>query len=181
MCETIVMQAVLAETSDPEEELAILETILIGDSQVIVDIHARFLFEQELFEKRKSAELSTAEIRDMMTRAQHTCYGAGVNPAALHPYLWAWKPHFYSTGRSFYNFPYAFGLLFGLGLYAIYQQRGADFTDDYNTLLASTGEASAADLGDRFGINIRTRTFWDGSLDIIRRRIDRYCALAHNR
>jgi hypothetical protein len=31
----------------------------------------------------------------------------------------------------FYNFPYAFGLLFGVGLYAIYQQRGPAFVPDY--------------------------------------------------
>ena len=81
------------------------------------------------------------------------------------------------TELSFYNFPYAFGLLFGTGLYAIYQQRGGDFVDDYKALLASTGEAMAADLADRFGINIRTRKFWDDSLAIIGKRVDRYCEL----
>ena len=85
--------------------------------------------------------------------------------------MWTWKPHYYSTAVSFYNFPYAFGLLFGTGLYAIYQQRGADFVDDYKSLLASTGEAMAADLADRFGINIRTR------IAIISKRVERYCEL----
>jgi len=44
-------------------------------------------------------------------------------------------------------------------------------------LLASTGEASAADLAARFGIDIRTRTFWEGSLAVFGRRVDRYCEL----
>jgi len=48
---------------------------------------------------------------------------------------------------------------------------------DYKNLLASTGEASAADLADRFGIDIRTRKFWDDSLSIIGRRIERYCEI----
>ena len=56
-------------------------------------------------------------------------------------------------------------------------QRGADFVDDYKALLASTGEAMAADLADRFGINIRTRKFWDDSIAIIGQRVDRYCEI----
>jgi len=44
-------------------------------------------------------------------------------------------------------------------------------------LLASTGEASAADLAARFGIDIRSRKFWEDSLAVIGKKIDRYCAL----
>jgi len=68
-------------------------------------------------------------------------------------------------------------LLFGTGLYAIYQQRGDEFVAEYKDLLASTGEASAAKLAKRFGIDITKRKFWDDSLAIIGRRIDRYCEL----
>ena len=35
----------------------------------------------------------------------------------------------------------------------------------------------AADLADRFGINIRTRKFWDDSIAIIGKSVDRYCEL----
>jgi oligoendopeptidase F len=88
--------------------------------------------------------------------------------------MWVWKPHYYSTGLPFYNFPYAFGLLFATGLYAIYQRRGADFVEDYKNLLASTGEARPAALAKRFGIDIRTRTFWEDSLAVMGKRIDRF-------
>ena len=60
----------------------------------------------------------------MMVRCQKDTYGAGLDERYLHPYMWAWKPHYYSGQRSFYNFPYAFGLLFATGLYAIYRERG---------------------------------------------------------
>ena len=177
MCETIVMQAVLAETSDPAAQLEILETSLIGDSQVIVDIYSRYLFEKEVFERREKSELSADDLCDIMRRAQVATYAEGVDPLYLHPYMWTWKPHYYRADMSFYNFPYAFGLLFGTGLYAIYQQRGDAFVPDYVDLLASTGEARAADLAARFGIDLRGRKFWDDSLAVIRERIDRYCAL----
>ena len=73
--------------------------------------------------------------------------------------MWTWKPHYYRTGLSFYNFPYAFGLLFGLGLYAIYLERGAAFVPDYMDLLSSTGMDRAAELAARFGIDIRSKAF----------------------
>lgn len=176
-CETIATEAVLAQVTDPMEELAVLEGQLNGASQVIVDIYSRYLFEKEVFERRETAELSADDFCEIMERAQKATYGDGLDERYLQKYMWTWKPHYYSTGISFYNFPYAFGLLFGTGLYAIYQQRGGDFVDDYKSLLASTGEAMAADLADRFGINIRTRKFWDDSIAIIGKRVDRYCEL----
>jgi oligoendopeptidase F len=177
MNETIVMEAVLAQTTDPQEQLAIIETQLIGDAQVIVDIYSRYLFEKEVFDRREKSELSAADLCDIMERAQKASYGEGLDERYLHKYMWTWKPHYYYSGLSFYNFPYAFGLLFGTGLYAIYQERGADFVPDYKSLLASTGEASAADLAARFGIDIRTRRFWEDSLGVIGKRIERYCKL----
>ncbi|MBT3315704.1 MAG: M3 family oligoendopeptidase [Anaerolineae bacterium] len=177
MCETVVVNAVLAQTTDPAEELSILETSLLGASQVIVDIYSRYLFEKEVFERRADAELSAEDLCEIMERAQKATYGDGLDERYLHKYMWTWKPHYYSAGLSFYNFPYAFGLLFATGLYAIYEQRGDEFIPDYINLLASTGEGRAAELADRFGINIREKKFWEDSLKVIEKQVDRYCQL----
>jgi pepF/M3 family oligoendopeptidase len=177
MCETIVTEAVLASTTDPQEELAVLEAQIQGASQVTVDIYSRYLFEKEVFERRNEAELSADDFNDIMERAQKETYGDGLDERYLQKFMWTWKPHYYSTGLSFYNYPYAFGLLFATGLYAIYQQRGESFVADYRNLLASTGEETAARLAKRFGIDITKRKFWDDSLAIIGKRIDRYCEL----
>jgi oligoendopeptidase F len=174
MCETIIFNAALANAANPEEELYILETSLIGSSQVIVDIYSRFLFESEVFERRAKSELSADDFCEIMERAQRETYGEGVDDQYLHKYMWTWKPHYYSAGLSFYNFPYAFGLLFGTGLYAICQQQGASFIPDYIQLLASTGEGMSADLAARFGIDIRRSEFWQSSLGLIGKRIERY-------
>jgi pepF/M3 family oligoendopeptidase len=177
MCETIVTEAVLASTQDPQEELAVLEAQIQGASQVVVDIYSRYLFEKEVFERREQAELSADDFCEIMERAQKVTYGDGLDERYLQKYMWTWKPHYYSSELSFYNYPYAFGLLFATGLYAIYQQRGAAFVEDYRNLLASTGEETAARLAKRFGIDITKRKFWDDSLAIIGKRIDRYCEL----
>lgn len=177
MCETIVLNATLQQAASPQEELAILETSLISDSQVIVDIYSRFLFEREVFARRAKAELSADELCEIMAWAQREAYGEGLDERYLQPYMWTWKPHYYSAGLSFYNFPYAFGLLFGIGLYAVYQSRGKDFVPDYQALLASTGEAMPVELAGRFGIDIRSKEFWKRSLDVIAGRIERYLAI----
>jgi oligoendopeptidase F len=150
---------------------------LISDAQTIVDIYSRYIFESEVFERRVKSELSAEDFCGIMERAQLATYGDGLDENFLHKYMWTWKPHYYRAGLSFYNFPYAFGLLFGTGLYAIYRQRGEEFVPDYMALLASTGEATAADLASRFGIDIREQRFWESSLEVIAARIERYVEL----
>jgi oligoendopeptidase F len=177
MCQTIVTEAVLSHTTDPQETLAVLEAQLNDAAGVIVDIYSRYLFETEVFERRAKSELSSDELNDIMERAQKATYGDGLDEQYLQKFIWTWKPHYYSPDRSFYNYPYSFGLLFATGLYAIYQKRGDAFVEDYKKLLASTGEAPAADLAKRFGIDITKRKFWDDSIAIIGKRVDQYCGL----
>ena len=177
MSETIVTDAALAQAENVEEELAILETFLLNSSQVIVDIYARYLFESEVFERREKAELSADDFCEIMGRTQKETYAEALDHEHLHPYMWTWKPHYYIPSLSFYNFPYAFGLLFGLGLYAIYQKPGSDLLPDYEALLRSAGEGTAAELAARFGIDLKSPSFWEGSMKVIEERIDRYVAL----
>jgi pepF/M3 family oligoendopeptidase len=179
-CETIIQHAALAD-ADPEEQLEILEASLQGQCQVTVDITSRFLFEQAVFEKRLDRELSIAELCDLMTWSQRETYGDGLDESAPHPFMWAVKSHYYSPARSFYNFPYMFGLLFGVGLYARYQSDPDSFRAGYDDLLASTGEGDAATLAARFGIDTRSPAFWRASLDVIRGNIARFEALVEER
>jgi len=88
--------------------------------------------------------------------------------------MWAVKGHYYNADRPFYNYPYMFGLLFGLGLYARYQADPDGFKEGYDDLLSSTGLADAATLARRFGITLDTPDFWRSSLDVVRADIDRF-------
>lgn len=170
-CETLIRQAAFGQAT-AAEQLALLESSLQNACQIIVDISSRFLFEQQVFDTRQQHEVAVAELKEIMLDAQRQTYGDGLDANALHPYMWAAKPHYY--GDSFYNFPYAFGLLFSLGLYARYQSEPADFTTRYDDLLSSTGLVEAGDLAARFGIDLRTPEFWRSSLDIIRADIVRF-------
>ncbi len=177
MCETIVVEATMAQAKDSDELWKILENALTGDAQVIVDIYSRFLFESEIFKRREKAELSADDFCEIMEQCQKEAYGDGLDERYLQKWMWTWKPHYYDANLPFYNFPYAFGLLFGTGLYAIYQQRGPSFVPEYKELLASTGMGDTATLAARFGIDIRQPDFWRSSLNIIGKRVERYIAL----
>ncbi|MGH2531439.1 MAG: M3 family oligoendopeptidase [Thermomicrobiales bacterium] len=176
-CETIIRHAALAE-SDEEEQLAIIDGSLQDSTQVVVDITSRFLFEQRIFDGRAARELSIDDFCHMMLDAQRESYGDGLDSDLLHPYMWAVKPHYYAVDHAFYNFPYMFGLLFGLGLYARYQADPEPFNAGYDELLSATGMADAAGLASRFGIDIRAPEFWISSLDVVRADIDRFEELA---
>jgi oligoendopeptidase F len=167
----IVREAALKRAA-PLEQLAILEADLQDTTQVVVDITSRFLFEQEVFERRRDQTLASEELCEIMIRSQKRTYGEGLAQDALHPYMWAVKPHYY--GSTFYNFPYMFGLLFGLGLYAQYRESPDPFIDRYRELLASTGMEDAQILAGRFDIDIQDPNFWKGSLQIITADIERF-------
>ena len=70
-CETIIKQKALKNASK-EEALNILETDICDNTQIIVDIYSRFLFEDAFFNKRKESTLSVSEIKSLMTEAQKT-------------------------------------------------------------------------------------------------------------
>jgi len=142
-----------------------------------LDIYSRFIFEKSVFERRRESTLSADEICDLMLEAQRKTYGDGLDMDVLNKFAWTWKPHYYSTHLSFYNYPYAFGCLFAKGLYSVYRERGEAFVEDYKALLSNTGEAQAADLAARFGIDIRAKAFWAASLAQIGEQIERYIAI----
>ena len=173
-CETIVRRAAMKQGS-AGERLAILEASLQSCTQTVVDITSRFLFESRVLEARKERELSIAELCTLMAEAQKETYGDGLDSDALHPYMWAAKGHYY--GSTFYNYPYMFGLLFSLGLFAKYESDPDTFRTGYDDLLSRTGMADAATLAAQWGIDTRDEAFWDSSLAVLRADIAEFVQL----
>ena len=177
-CETIIKKAAIKDASK-NEALAILETEISDCTQVIVDIYSRFLFEKSFFEARKGSSLSVEEINDLMLDAQREAYGDGLDPDFLHPYMWTWKPHYYDAEYNYYNFPYAFGLLFAKGLYAEYLKKGKTFSEEYEKLLSITGKNKIADVARVMGIDINDTEFWRNSLKTIEEDIEEFIDLSN--
>ncbi|NKF07196.1 M3 family oligoendopeptidase [Clostridium gasigenes] len=178
-CETIIKKAAVKDATK-EEALAILEAEISGCTQVIIDIYSRFLFEKSLFEARKECALSVEQIKELMLNAQREAYGDGLDPNFLHPYMWTWKPHYYYADSNFYNFPYAFGLLFAKGLYAKYLEDREGFPESYEKLLEITGKNKIADVTKVMGIDIHNKEFWKNSLKTVEDDIERFIELSKN-
>lgn len=178
-CETLVVEAGLQRLAGDEhraERLALLDIDLAGANQVVVDIRSRFTFETEVFARRQRRTLGAGEMCEMMNEAQAGAYGDGLDQSTAHPYMWLLKPHYY--GSHFYNWPYTYGLLFGLGLFAKYQDDPERFRSGYDTLLSRAGMDTAEELGGAFGLDVTDEAFWTASLDVVRARIAEYASLA---
>jgi pepF/M3 family oligoendopeptidase len=175
-CETIITNAALADASK-EDAIFILEKSIEGATQVIVDILSRFIFEKNVFDQRVEGPLSVEKLKTTMQDAQKEAYGQGLDSNYLHPYMWICKPHYYSSGFSFYNYPYAFGLLFGKGLYAQYQSGRENFVEDYNKLLNNTTKMDARAVAETMGIDITKKDFWLASLELIEDEINQFLQL----
>lgn len=177
MCETIISKAAVKNASD-DEALVILENDIMGMAQVIVDIYSRFLFESGIFENRKDGSLSTSELNDLMLKSQIEAYGEGLNKEFLHPYMWICKPHYYYADSNFYNFPYAYGLLFSKGLYSLYLEKGDEFVKLYDELLSKTGKNNLYDVGKIAGIDTHSEDFWISSLKIVEDDINHFLEIS---
>ncbi|OPJ63042.1 M3 family oligoendopeptidase [Clostridium oryzae] len=175
-CETIIKKAALKDASK-EEAILIFETEISDCAQVIVDIYSRFLFETEVFEKRRDSSLSASELNDIMLKAQLQSYGDGLDPNYLHKSMWVCKPHYYYADTNFYNFPYAFGQLFSKGLYAEYVKSGDAFVEKYDELLAATGKNNLSDVAKLVNIDLNDINFWRKSLQSIYEDIDKFISL----
>ena len=172
-CETLVQRAALRQASDGSG-LGILDGVLQGITGNVFSTTHEFAFERELFAARRRRELSIGELTELALAAQREVLGDAVDPATLSPFSWAVAPHGFMVERWYYNFPYAFGLLFGLGLYARYEADPETFRTGFDELLAATGMAETAELASGFGIDVRTPDFWRGSLDVVRSDIERF-------
>ncbi len=170
-CQTLVQDGGLKQAGT-REKVAILDASLQLMTLTAVEAITWFLFEKSVTKRREKGELSLAEIKEIMLDVQRQCYGDALDPELLHPFSWAAWPH--QFWFSFYNFQYAFGNFFALGLYRRFQEAPEGFQAQYDGLLASTAMATPAELAARFGMDIRSADFWRSSLDVIRADIDRF-------
>ena len=158
----------------PDEAFVIRENDIAGNASIIVDIYSRFLFEDELFRRRVNGSLSVDELNNLMIDSQKQAFGDSLDHSQLHPGQWINKPHYYYAARNYYNFPYAYGQLFALGLYARYLDEGSAFLPRYKALLGATGMNNLAEIGKLVDIDVRDKGFWVESLKVIEGEIKEF-------
>lgn len=174
--ENIIMNAAI-EAADQEEKVVLIETQLQDLTQIMCDIYSRYLFETEVFDRRKAEFLDAEELNKIMLHAQKEAYGDGLDPGYLHPYMWINKSHYYSADLNFYNFPYAFGGLFARGLIVKYQEMKDDFVPKYREMLTATTIMDVEDVAHIMDIDLTDINFWRSALDTAAQRVDEFLEL----
>lgn len=177
MCQTLMAKKMIDDMTDLYEKLTVVEESLQEDSQCVIDILSRYLFETKVLEQPVSRPLSAADMCSFMNEAQDQSYGDGLDPEYKHPYMWLCKSHYYSAGLNFYNWPYAFGLLFGKGLYKQYLKDKEAFVKNYDQMLRNTGFMCVEDVALSMNIDVTKKDFWIESLKFIEEDIDLFEAL----
>lgn len=175
--ETLVYGKMLSLASD-EERLYLLDALLSGAARNTVDIYSRFLFEDELFTRRKEAPLSGEALDALMLRCQKEAYADALDSEAMHPSMWIVKPHYYIPNFHYYNFPYAFGLLFALGLNRLYEKEPAGFAARYAAMLGKTCSSDVEQAAAEMNIDLADPAFWSLAAGELERYADLFCSIA---
>lgn len=179
--ENIVIETAIKRAKTKEEKLALIEKKLQDVTQIICDIYSRYLFESEVFCQRANRFLDSQELCSIMIEAQKKAYGKGLDWKYLHPYMWLYKGHYYSSDLSFYNFPYAFGGLLARGLYKKYEEEGELFIDSYREFLKATPIMSVEDAIALMKIDVTDKEFWKMALNSYAETVQEFEGLVRER
>ncbi|WP_083496233.1 M3 family oligoendopeptidase [Alicyclobacillus hesperidum] len=176
--EAIVSDAAIREAESDTEKLALLDEKIGRAVAMLMNIHARFLFETRFYEERRKGFVKADRLNELMVAAQREAYQDAL--ASYHPHFWASKLHFYITGTPFYNFPYTFGFLFSSGIYAQALREGPAFAKKYVALLRDTGRMRVEELAAKhLGVNLEEQGFWQSAVDLAAADVDAFIALAN--
>ncbi|ALC87980.1 oligoendopeptidase [Bacillus sp. FJAT-22090] len=176
--EMIVADAAVKEAKTNDEKIALLEDKIQRSVAFFMNIHARFLFETRFYEERKNGIVSATRLNELMEIAQKEAYGEALE--TTHPHFWASKLHFYITGVPFYNFPYTFGYLFSLSIYAKAINEGANFEEKYIALLQDTAVMSVEDLAMKhLGEDITEEEFWIKGINLCIQDVNEFIQLTN--
>lgn len=179
--EAVLGEQRLKATKSKAEELQILDGMLGDSVAFMMNIHTRFLFEDRLHQERQDGELTPERLSELMKQAQKEAYADALDESGLNPQFWISKLHFYISELPFYNFPYTFGYLLSLGVYALADTFSdpSGFAQKYRELLIATGcQVTEEAVANTFGYQLGEADFWNKSIDIIDRRVDRFLELA---
>ncbi|GGD01576.1 oligoendopeptidase [Thalassobacillus devorans] len=174
--EMIVADAAVKHAENGAEKAVLLEDKVQRSVAFFMNIHARFLFETRFYEERKQGMVPTARLNELMVDAQREAYQEALGE--YDPYFWASKLHFHITGVPFYNFPYTFGYLFSLGIYAQSLKEGNEFENKYISLLQDTGKMRVEDLAEKhLGVNLEQQEFWEDAMKVCIKDVEEFLKL----
>lgn len=175
--ETVLADELVKNAKTKEEKLEFAWGDVEGAVSLLLNITARYEFEKSFYELRQERALTPDDFRDLTDKAWTKWYGSTLNENDK--MFWATKLHFAISGVSFYNYPYTFGYLFALSIYARRKELGDKFMPKYIDILRDTGRMTAEELVMKhLGEDIRNPQFWQKSIDVVKSKIQNFKSLA---
>lgn len=174
--ELVVSDATIDNADTEAEKITLLDEKVARGATMMMNIHARYIFENNFYAERQKGIVPAARLSELMWEAQKEAYEDALE--TYHPMFWAAKLHFYSTGVPFYNFPYTFGYFFSMGVYARALESDASFEDDYIALLRDTASMTTEDLANKhLGVDLTKPDFWQNAIDQVHSDVDAFLEL----
>lgn len=178
--ELIVADATLKEATTDEEKINLLDTKLQNTIAMFMNIHARFIFEKNFYAARQNGLVSSQALSELMLSAQKESFHDSLG--SYHPLFWASKLHFFIDDIPFYNFPYTFGYLFSLGIYAYANTQKDNFEEQYIALLRDTAAMTSEELAQKhLSVDLTQSDFWQSAIDQVLKDIDTFMALTEDK
>ncbi|PIC73806.1 M3 family oligoendopeptidase [Sporosarcina sp. P17b] len=174
--ETIIADATVKNAASDEEKISLLANKLEGATAMFLNIRARFIFEDKFYTERANGIVSETRLNELMVEAQKEAFGDSLS--SYHPHFWAAKLHFFIDSVPFYNFPYTFGYLFSLGIYAEYLKQPEGFEEKYIALLQDTGSMKVEDLAKKhLDVDITKEDFWAAGIALVAKDVEEFVEL----
>ncbi|WP_303969581.1 M3 family oligoendopeptidase [Sporosarcina ureae] len=174
--ETIIADATVKNAASDEEKISLLANKLEGATAMFLNIRARFIFEDKFYTERTNGIVSETRLNELMVEAQKEAFGDSLS--SYHPHFWAAKLHFFIDSVPFYNFPYTFGYLFSLGIYAEYLKQPEGFEEKYIALLQDTGSMKVEDLAKKhLDVDITKEDFWAAGIALVAKDVEEFVEL----
>ncbi|MFJ3389391.1 M3 family oligoendopeptidase [Lysinibacillus sp. NPDC086135] len=175
--EMIILDAAMQKAESTNEKLFLLDEKLKRSVMNLMNIHSRFLFEKKFYEERKEGIVSSSRLNEIMQEAIDEGYDGSLDNPSLHS--WIWTPHYYMTQSPFYNFPYSFGYLFALSLFAKAKEEGKEFERCYLDLLRDSGSMCTEELVMKhLGDDITSEAFWKKGIELCIKDVDEFIKLS---
>ncbi|MCA9765367.1 MAG: M3 family oligoendopeptidase [Carnobacterium sp.] len=177
--EMVVADATVKDAKTKEEKINLLDTKIQNSLAMFLNIHARFIFETNFYAERQDGIVTDERLSELMEAAQKKAYQNSLN--SYHPHFWASKLHFFISDVPFYNFPYTFGYLFSLGIYAQYLENSDGFEDRYISLLKDTASMSTEDLAKKhLHVDLAKQDFWVAGIEVMEKDIHSFLELTED-
>lgn len=163
--EKLVFKALYENAQTPEERFVLLashveEMIMTSFRQI-----AFHRFEEKAANKRKNGEISSEEFSKMWMKFMREYLGEAVDISNIKN-IWSSVPHFFNY--SFYVYSYCFSQCIVNTLYSLYLSGNvSDFSEQYMNMLKMGGVENYREALAHFGIDAKSKDFWQQGLNLI--------------